>query len=72
VIVRGKKAPDFPKIFTEITIEYLIWGDQIDPKAVERAIDLSEEKYCSVSAMLRQTVNISSSYQIIKPEIQPE
>ena len=68
VKVRGKKAEDFPKIYKEIEITYLIWGEAIDPKAVERAIQLSEEKYCSVSAMLRATVQISSSYRIFTPE----
>jgi putative redox protein len=67
VKVRGKKTKDFPKIYTEIEVTYLIWGEGIDPKAIERAIQLSEEKYCSVSAMLRATVAISSTYHIIGP-----
>jgi putative redox protein len=67
VKVRGKKAGDFPKIYTEIEVSYLIWGEGIDPKAVERAIQLSEEKYCSVSAMLRQAAQIRSSYQLLSP-----
>lgn len=67
VKARGKMAEDFPKIYTEIKLTYLIWGDGIDPKAVDRAIQLSEEKYCSVSAMLRATVAISSTYQIMSP-----
>src|SRR4030065_162969 len=62
VKVRGKKAEDFPKIYKEIEITYQIWGDGIEPNAVERAIQLSEEKYCSVSAMLRATVDIRSTY----------
>jgi putative redox protein len=64
VKVRGKKAEGFPKIYKEIEITYLIWGEGIEPKAVERAIQLSEEKYCSVSAMLRSTVEIRSTYHI--------
>ena len=64
VKVRGKRAEDFPKIYKEIEITYLIWGDGIDPKAVEHAIQLSEEKYCSVSAMLRPVAEIRSTYQI--------
>ncbi len=68
VRVRGSRREEYPKIFTEIEIIYLIWGDGIDPKAVERAIQLSEEKYCSVSAMLSSAVEIKSSYQIIKSE----
>jgi putative redox protein len=67
VKVRGKKAEDFPKIYKEIEVTYLVWGEGIDPKAVERAIQLSEEKYCSVSAMLRQAAQIRSSYKILQP-----
>src|SRR4030042_1815498 len=65
VKVRGKKAEDFPKIYKEIEITYQIWGDGIDHDAIERAIQLSEEKYCSVSAMLRATVDIRSTYELI-------
>jgi putative redox protein len=63
--VRGKRAEDHPKIYTEIEVTYLIWGEGIDPKAVERAIQLSEEKYCSVSAMLRSVAEIRWTYQIL-------
>ena len=65
VKVRGKKAEDFPKIYKEIEITYQIWGDGIDHDAIERAIQLSEEKYCSVSAMLRATVDIRSTYELV-------
>ncbi len=41
VNVRGKRAEDYPKVFKEIEVTYLIWGDGIDPNAVERAIQLS-------------------------------
>jgi len=68
VKVRGKKALDIPKIYKEIEITYLIWGEGIDPKSVERAIQLSEEKYCSVSAMLRSVADIRSTYKIFTPE----
>jgi putative redox protein len=67
VKVRGKKAEDFPKVYREIEVEYLICGRDIEPKAVERAIQLSEEKYCSVSAMLRLSADIRSIYKIIDP-----
>jgi len=66
VKVRGKRADDYPKIYTEIEITYLIWGDGVDPKSVERAIQLSEEKYCSVSAMLSSVADIRSTYQIFE------
>lgn len=64
VKVRGKRADDYPKIFTEIEVTYLIWGTGINEKSVERAIQLSEEKYCSVSAMLSSVAKIKSTYQI--------
>jgi putative redox protein len=67
VRVRGKRAEDFPKIFTELEISYLVWGEGVDPQAVERAIQLSEEKYCSVGLMLSKAASIHSSYRILKP-----
>jgi len=67
VKVQGKQAPEYPMIYTEIEITYLIWADGIDQRAVERAIQLSEDKYCSVSAMLRCSANIHSNYRILQP-----
>src|SRR4030043_182907 len=63
VKVRGKRSEEYPKIYKEIEVIYLIWGDGINPKSVEQAIKLSEEKYCSVSAMIRPAAEIHSSYQ---------
>jgi putative redox protein len=65
VKVRAKRTEDYPQIFTEIEITYLIWGKGINPASVERAIQLSEDKYCSVRAMLKSTAEIRSIYQII-------
>lgn len=67
VRVRGKRAETFPRVYNEIEVMYLIWGNGIDPKAVEQAIKLSEEKYCSASAMMREVAEISSSYKILSP-----
>ena len=67
VRVRGKRADDYPKVFTELEVIYLVWGEGLDPKAVERAIQLSEEKYCSVGLMLGEAAPIRSSYQILHP-----
>lgn len=66
VRVRGKMVDSFPRIYDEIEIEYLLWGDGIDPAAVEQAIHLSEDKYCSASAMLRASAKVSWSYRILK------
>jgi putative redox protein len=54
-----------PAIFTDINIEFQFYGD-IDSAKVEKAVNLSMEKYCSVSAMLQKTVNITYSFIIIK------
>ena len=70
--VRGKRAEAHPKVFTDIEIVYLLVGQNLEPKAVEQAIQLSEEKYCSASAMLRASAKITSSYQIIAAEPSPQ
>jgi putative redox protein len=53
-----------PRIFTKIHLKYIIIGKTIEPKAVKKAIELSEEKYCSVGGMLKKAVEITSSYEI--------
>ena len=67
VRVSGKRADDYPKIWTHIHITYLIWGKSIRPKDVEQAIELSEDKYCSVGIMLGKSSKITSEYHILKP-----
>jgi putative redox protein len=68
VKVRGKRAEDFPQIYKEIEITYLIWGEGIKTKSIEQAIQLSEEKYCSVGIMLSAVAEIHSSYQLFSSE----
>ena len=63
--VSGKRADTHPKVYTDIHVTYLIWGEDIKDKDVEQAIMLSEEKYCSVSAMLKSTATIHSDYKIL-------
>jgi len=64
--VHGERAEEHPHVFTEITLEYVVTGHNIDPAAVERAIELSETKYCSVSAMLQKSVKIITKYTILE------
>lgn len=71
IYVRGQQAEQHPKKYTDIVIEYVIRGMGISPEAVERAIRLSEEQYCSVSATLQGVANISSSYRI-EPSLELE
>lgn len=64
VTVRGRRADTHPKVYREIEIVYELWGKQLSPREVERAIALSEEKYCSASAQMRGEATISTRYQI--------
>lgn len=64
VYVKGIEREEHPRIFTEIQVEYVFYGDGINPEDVERAIELSETKYCSVSAILRASAPIKHSYRI--------
>jgi putative redox protein len=59
VLVHGDRAEDHPKVFTKINVEYVVTGHAVDPEAVKRAVELSENKYCSVMAMIRKTADIS-------------
>jgi putative redox protein len=58
-----ERSENHPKVFTRIHLTYRLRGD-LDEKKVRRAIDLSEAKYCSVSAMLHTTVDISHEFVI--------
>jgi len=64
--VKGERADSYPKIYTEVHIEYVVRGKSVEKEAVERAISLSLEKYCSVGATLAKTGTITHSYRIIE------
>ena len=55
-----------PRVFTKIHLKYMVKGQNIDPDAVKKAIQLSEEKYCSVGGMLEKVVEITSSYETLE------
>ncbi len=69
--VRGRRADTYPQVYKEIYITYLLWGEGLHPEAVEQAIQLSENKYCSASNMMRASAEIHTSYRILAPG-QPE
>ena len=62
--VDGKQAPEPPYQFTDIHLHYIIEGDGVEAAKVGRAIQLSEEKYCSVAATIRGVANLSHSFEI--------
>ena len=61
--ISGERAEEHPKRYTKIHIEYVLYGKDIKPKAVEQAIQLSETKYCSASASLNAAVE--SAFRIV-------
>lgn len=65
VKVHAERADDHPRVFTKMEVEYLVTGKNIDPSAVERAVNLSIEKYCSVQAMLKQSVPITHKITLV-------
>jgi putative redox protein len=60
-----QREDEFPKIYTRIELVYVVTGRDVKPEAVERAIELSEDKYCSVRGMLGPQVTIVTSYRIV-------
>ena len=66
--VSGEQAPTPPWVFEKFHIHYEVAGVDVREKDVERAITLSEEKYCSVSATLRGAAKITWDYEIVKSE----
>lgn len=66
VRVDGTRADDYPMVYTRIDVIYTVRGKNIPASAVEQAIQLSEEKYCSVGIMLGKTAQISHRYEIVE------
>ncbi len=68
VEITAERADEHPKVFTKVDIKFKIYGKDIKAKDVERAIELSETKYCSATAMFRHTAEVTTSYEIYEPE----
>lgn len=66
VEIQAERAEEVPRVFTRIHIHFIVRGDGVSDGAVQRAVSLSAEKYCSASIMLgRAGVEISHDYEII-------
>lgn len=66
--VSGERRADFPRSFTRMQVKHIVRGRGVSKQAVERAIELSETKYCSVAATLRSGVEIVTSYEVIEDD----
>ncbi|MEN9543445.1 MAG: hypothetical protein RLZZ598_278 [Pseudomonadota bacterium] len=66
VKLSAERATADPKVFTRIHMHFVVRGQGLAPTAVERAVQLSHEKYCSASAMLAKTAAITTSLELIE------
>jgi putative redox protein len=65
VKVNASRVDTYPRVYEKIMVEYVVGGEGLDLKAVEQAVSLSVDKYCSVSAMLQGTVPIEHKITMI-------
>jgi putative redox protein len=68
VRVEGTRADEHPKVYTSIAVHFVVTGHDVDPAAVDRAIELSRDKYCGAAATLRHTAQITYTREIIEAE----
>ncbi|MGS0923369.1 OsmC family protein [Neisseria gonorrhoeae] len=66
--VTAKRADDAPRVFTEIHIHFKVIGHDLKESAIERAVQMSAEKYCSASIMLGKAAKITHSFEIAGAE----
>ena len=66
--VTAKRADDAPRVFTEIHIHFKVIGHNLTESAIERAVQMSAEKYCSASIMLGKAAKITHSFETVEAE----
>lgn len=64
VIATGHQNETYPHYFNTINVEYIAYGDDVDPEALARAVELSETKYCAVSATLAGVAKITTTSRV--------
>jgi len=57
----GNRKAEHPKVYTDIHLEFVVEGSNLDSESVQKAVQFSEEKYCPVWAMLKQVANVTSA-----------
>ncbi len=66
--VSGERREEFPRSYTRLHVKHIVRGDGLSESAVARAIELSDQKYCSVAATLRGSAEIVTSYEIVEED----
>jgi putative redox protein len=69
VEVGGERRDEHPRYYTAVAMHFVVYGEDVKPKQVERAIDLAMAKYCSASAQLKALADIETSYDIVEAEL---
>ena len=69
VEVRGQRRREHPRSFERMEVHHIVTGRSVSEQSVAQAIELSEQKYCSVAATLRPTVEIVSTFEIIEAQV---
>ncbi len=70
VRVEADQAERPPQVFTTVRIHHMVTGFEIEPRAIEEAIRLSEDKYCSVGAMVKKTAGLETTYEIVEEKFE--
>lgn len=68
VEISAERADTVPKVFTKIHLHYIVRGSHVKEESVQRAVELSAEKYCSVSMMLNKSAVMTHDYEIVKTD----
>ncbi len=68
IYIDAERTDEHPRVFTKIHLEFVFFGAGLNPVHLERAIELSQQKYCPVSAMLRPSVPITTSFRIVEKQ----
>ncbi len=63
--IETEVSEEHPQVFTKLHLEYVFYGKDLNTKDIERAIELSQTKYCGVTAMLEKSVEMTHSYKIV-------
>jgi putative redox protein len=68
VEIEAERAGEIPKVYKQIHAHYIVTGRGLKPSAVERAINLSAEKYCSATIMLAATATVTHDFEIVEAD----
>ena len=66
--VHGLRCEEHPRVYTDIDVKFVVTGRQVDPEAMRRALELTESKYCSASAMLSERARLVYDFEIREAE----